>query len=96
MPKVKGGKLVSITYDNIPIDPEYIQNFELDAPPVPVTASDGYEGSITRAVCIAEIVTMDSGGTTVQVKTCTERNQVLLAIMLLNARLEVLKRQDAN
>jgi hypothetical protein len=94
MPKVKGGKLVSITYDNIPIDPEYIQNFELDAPPV--TASDGYEGSITRAVCIAEIVTMDSGETTVQVKTCTERNQVLLAIMLLNARLEVLKRQDAN
>ncbi len=81
MAKVMGGKITKLTYDGVDINPAFVSNFQVDIP-------DGYDGSVSRVVCIAKLTTQVDGSTELQIDTCATYQSVLLAIAMLNARLE--------
>ena len=82
MAKVMGGKITKLTYDGVDINPAFVSNFQVDIP-------EGYDGSVSRVVCIAKLTTQVDGSTELQIDTCATYQSVLLAIAMLNARLEM-------
>ncbi len=87
MAKVMGGKITKITYDGVDIDPATVKNFELRIP-------EGYDGSVSHVVCLAEVTATNDGDTAMQIQTCMTYQQVMFAMKLLNNRLAMLRKEQ--